>query len=47
MHTIDAIERFQPDMQAWRLDIHAHPETAFEEHRTAQLVADKLREFGL
>ena len=47
MHTIDAIERFQPDMQAWRRDIHAHPETAFEEHRTAQLVADKLREFGL
>ena len=47
MQTIKAIEQFQPDMQAWRRDIHAHPETAFEEHRTAQLVADKLREFGL
>ncbi len=34
-------------MATWRRDIHAHPEIAFEEHRTAQLVADKLREFGL
>ena len=34
-------------MATWRRDIHAHPEIAFEEHRTAELVADKLREFGL
>jgi len=47
MYSIDAINQFQPDMQAWRRDIHAHPETAFEEHRTAALVAEKLRSFGL
>ncbi len=29
-------------MVAWRQDIHAHPETAFEEHRTAQVIAEAL-----
>lgn len=29
-----------------RRDIHRHPELAFEEHRTASLVADKLRSWG-
>ena len=35
------------DMQAWRHDIHRHPELAFEERRTADLVARLLGEFGL
>jgi len=30
-----------------RRDIHAHPETAFEEFRTADIVAEKLESFGL
>ena len=29
-----------------RRDIHAHPELGFEEERTAELVANKLAEYG-
>src|SRR5690349_1507369 len=29
-----------------RRDIHRHPELAFEEHRTAALVAEKLAQWG-
>ena len=35
-----------PEITAWRRDIHAHPELQFDTHRTAGLVAGKLREFG-
>jgi len=41
------IAEFHADMIAWRHDIHAHPETAFEEVRTAGVVAEKLARFGL
>lgn len=34
-------------MVNWRRDIHAHPETAFEEQRTAQIVADALMEMQI
>lgn len=34
-------------MIAWRRDIHAHPETAFEEHRTSALVAEALSRMGM
>ncbi|WP_288930213.1 M20 aminoacylase family protein [uncultured Maritimibacter sp.] len=34
------------DITAWRQDIHANPELLFDTHRTAALVADKLRAFG-
>src|SRR5262249_36221555 len=35
------------EMVATRRDLHAHPELAFEEQRTAALVAEKLKAFGL
>lgn len=41
------IETLVKDMMQWRRDIHAHPETAFEENRTAALVAERLNKFGL
>jgi len=40
-------EKYRDAMQAWRHDIHRHPELAFEERRTADTVAALLREFGL
>ena len=43
----DEIAKFADDMCAWRRDIHAHPETAFEETRTSDIVAEKLRSFGI
>ena len=47
MHVINRIASFHDDMTAWRRDIHAHPETAFEEFRTAALIAEKLRSWGI
>ncbi|WP_322866046.1 M20 aminoacylase family protein [Aquicoccus sp. G2-2] len=36
----------QGEITEWRRDIHAHPELLFETHRTAALVAEKLKAFG-
>ena len=36
-----------PDLVALRRDLHAHPELAFKEHRTAGIVAAALRDLGL
>ncbi len=37
----------QEHMVALRRDFHRHPETAFEEHRTAEKVEEELRHLGL
>ena len=47
MPVINRIADFQAEMAAWRRDMHAHPETAFEEHRTADPVARLLDSFGI
>ena len=36
-----------PEVAAWRQDLHAHPELQYDCHRTAGVVADKLRAFGV
>ena len=46
MPIVNRIAEFHPEMTAWRQDLHAHPETAFEEVRTSGIVAGKLAEFG-
>src|SRR6516164_5885571 len=47
MPIINRIAEFHAEMTQWRHQIHAHPETAFEEHKTAELVAGLLESFGV
>lgn len=47
MKPIDALAARADQLTRWRRDLHAHPELAFEEHRTAAFVAERLAEFGL
>jgi amidohydrolase len=44
---LDALKAYEPELIEIRRDIHRHPETAFEETRTARVVADKLRGWGI
>src|SRR6201995_1634235 len=46
MPIINRVADLQPDIQAWRRDIHQFPELLYDVHRTAAFVADRLREFG-
>src|SRR3954452_859774 len=46
MPIVNRVADLQPDIMAWRRDIHSHPELLYEVHRTAAFVADRLREFG-
>ncbi len=47
MNLIDPIVQFQAEIQQIRRDIHAHPELCFEEHRTSEVVAQKLEAWGI
>jgi amidohydrolase len=46
MPIVNRVADLQPEIQAWRRDIHEHPELLYDVHRTAAFVADRLREFG-
>ena len=47
MDIIKGLREWAPEIPEWRQNIHAHPETAFEEVRTSDLVVDKLEPFGI
>src|SRR5687767_2126006 len=47
MSVVPRIAALNDEMTRWRRDIHAHPELGFEEKRTSDLVAAKLKEFGV
>lgn len=46
MPIVNRVVNLLPEIQAWRQEIHAHPELGYNEHRTSTFVADRLREFG-
>ncbi|MGB8839722.1 MAG: M20 aminoacylase family protein [Aliidongia sp.] len=47
MPITNRIADFHADLTAWRQDLHSWPELGFEEHRTSDIVATKLKEFGI
>jgi hippurate hydrolase len=47
MNLIDRIVQFRAEIQAIRRDLHAHPELAYEEHRTSDTVAQLLAGWGI
>src|SRR3954463_193855 len=46
MPIVNRVADLLPEISAWRQDIHAHPELLFDVHRTAGIVAEKLKAFG-
>jgi hippurate hydrolase len=44
---IEGVSAWADELTAIRRDIHAHPEMGMEEYRTAALVAEKLRSWGI
>ena len=47
MKLISEIVAENKELTQWRQDIHAHPELAFEESRTAKFVASQLESYGI
>jgi len=46
MPIVNRVADLHAEITAWRRQIHAHPELLYDVHRTAALVADKLKSFG-
>ena len=42
----NSIAALTPELTEWRRDFHRYPELLYETHRTAKIVAQRLREFG-
>jgi hippurate hydrolase len=47
MNLLEPIVAWQNEIIEIRRDLHAHPELAFEEFRTSDIVADKLTQWGV
>lgn len=47
MPVINRIAELHPEITAWRHDFHSNPELLFDVHRTAGIVAEKLKAFGV
>jgi amidohydrolase len=46
MPIINRAAALRDEVSSWRRDFHANPEVLYEVHRTAAVVADKLKAFG-
>ncbi len=46
MPIVNRIAALHADITAWRHDLHAHPELQYDVHRTAGIVAERLKAFG-
>ena len=46
MPILNSVAELHNEITAWRRDFHQHPELMFDVHRTAGIVAEKLRTFG-
>jgi len=47
MPIIDRISEFADEIIDWRHDFHRNPELLYDVHRTARIVEQKLRMFGV
>jgi amidohydrolase len=47
VHPLALAKNIHQEMIDLRRDLHQHPEIGFELHRTAQLISQKLKEYGL
>jgi hippurate hydrolase len=45
--SIETIRKYHGELRELRRDIHAHPELAYEENRTSQIVAERLASWGI
>ena len=46
MPIVNRVAELADDVALWRQDLHEHPELLFDVHRTAGVVAEKLKAFG-
>ena len=47
MPVINRVADLHDEITAWRRDFHENPELLYDVHRTAGIVAEKLKAFGV
>jgi len=47
MSILPQLQEWHKELTAWRRDLHAHPQTAFEETYASDFVATKMEEYGV
>lgn len=47
MNVLPRLNEIHPEMTAWRRELHAHPQTAFEETFASEFIASKLQAWGI